>query len=487
MPAADRQRSLKIKMNEKTRIKTIVLLLGDAALLYAALFLGLWIRYYPAPSSVIIQKHIIPFTVVFILWLVLFGAFGLYDARFMKNEKELLERLIRTIFWSVIATMIFFYALPIFTIEPRRNLFIIAVLAMTLIFAWRYLFNNILIQAKSSRIIFIGINPETINLIEYLAANPQIGHKPVGFVIYGQTPPLTVSLLPIFNVADLNNKIQEEKIDTIVITREAKEDTTIVQALFRAIPLGISVMEFPTFYSMLTGKIPLSLIEEAWFLENLIGSSKPRYEFAKRIIDIFLALVIGGITILLLPFIASGIILSTPSDIRNYKKRRARYGDGIIFFRQHRVGKNGVTFSFLKFRSQRLGAEKIERDGVGMKEISGDPRQYPFGKFLRAAYLDELPQVWNVLKGEMSFIGPRPERPEYVAELKQKVPFYEMRLLVPPGITGWAQINMENDASVEDAPEKMQYDLYYIKNRSMRLDLSIAIKTIAILLRRTGR
>ena len=140
-------------------------------------------------------------------------------------------------------------------------------------------------------------------------------------------------------------------------------------------------------------------------------------------------------------------------------------------------------FEFVKFRSQILGAETMSE----AKEISEDRRQYAVGKILRKTYLDELPQVWNVFKGEMSFVGPRPERPEYVEELKTRVPFYEMRLLVLPGITGWAQISMENDASVEDAPEKMQYDLYYIKNRSLGLDLAILLKTFFTILKRQGR
>ena len=123
----------------------------------------------------------------------------------------------------------------------------------------------------------------------------------------------------------------------------------------------------------------------------------------------------------------------------------------------------------------------------GLKGPGRDPRHTRVGVFLRASYLDELPQIINIIKGEMSFIGPRPERPEFVEKFKERVPFYEMRLLVPPGITGWAQINMKNDASVEDAPEKMQYDLYYIKNRSFTLDLLIILRTIFIILQRQGR
>ena len=123
----------------------------------------------------------------------------------------------------------------------------------------------------------------------------------------------------------------------------------------------------------------------------------------------------------------------------------------------------------------------------GEKQDGDDPRQTRIGMFLRKHYFDEIPQIINVLKGDMSFVGPRPERSEYIDELKEKIPFYEMRLLVPPGLTGWAQINMEDDASVQDAPEKMQYDLYYVKNRTSALDLLILLRTIATLLKRQGR
>jgi len=144
----------------------------------------------------------------------------------------------------------------------------------------------------------------------------------------------------------------------------------------------------------------------------------------------------------------------------------------------------GREFELIKFRSMVKDADQIG----GFKKIEGkDPRYTPVGLFLRKSYVDELPQILNVLRGDMSFVGPRPERPEYVQDLKKNIPFYEMRLLVLPGITGWAQINMEDDASVEDAPKKMQYDLYYIKNQSFLLDINIILKTILTILSRSGR
>lgn len=477
----------------KRAIVIFFLVAVDLALFYGALLGSLSARYvgfHDAP--ILIQRHILPFTIIFLLWLVIFGAFGLYDPRVMRNSKRFLRRLVRAMATNaVIAIIVLYFLLPAFAIEPRRNLFIITLAVTALIFLWRFLFNLLIIRAPASRIIFLGITKEAVELADFILKHPQLGYKPIAFVAIEngnaslQLPGISSNgQIPHYaSHENLAKLIKEERADAVVILREVKENKILVRLLFDAIPLGVGVMEFPRFYEMLTGKIPLSLIGEIWFLENLVGIKRQLYEFFKRGLDILLALTLALVMLLFFPFVVLGIVLSTPGDIRNWRERRARPGDGILFFRQKRVGKNGRAFHFVKFRSQRLGAERMSE----VKEVIADGRQYAFGRIMRKFYIDEIPQLWNILKGEMSFMGPRPERPEYVEKLKQKIPFYEMRLLVPPGITGWAQINMENDASVEDAPEKMQYDLYYIKNRSFMLDLLIALKTISIIVQRQGR
>lgn len=192
------------------------------------------------------------------------------------------------------------------------------------------------------------------------------------------------------------------------------------------------------------------------------------YDFVKRALDILVAFLLLVPTLILLPVIALAIKLDS---------------DGPVLYRQKRVGKDGKEFWLLKFRSMVQNAEALG----GLKGKVEDPRNTRVGTFLRKNYLDELPQIWNVFKGEMSFVGPRPERPEYIMMLKKMVPDYEKRLEALPGLTGLALVSMENDASVEDAPEKIKYDLYYIQNRSLWLDLKILFKTIFIILRRQGR
>ncbi len=493
--------------------KTLLLLVGDVLLLYAALASVLYLRYYKIWDPPLIEGHLIPFSITFAIWILIFGSFGLYDLRFMKNSKRFLYRLIHATAANTVLAIILFYLLPIFTIEPRRNLLLIAVFTVIYIFLWRYLFNLIIIRAPSSKVLFFGVTQDAVDLADFLLKNPQLGQQPTAFLSANGELEKSVLPLPIFTSADnLKHIVSDFGIDTIVVLREIKENKAFVNALFQVIPRGIAVVEFSSFHEMFTGKIPLSLIGEVWFLENLVGIRKTGYEFFKRTGDLVFALVTSVLAIALFPLIAFCIAIDSP---------------GPIFYRQKRVGRNGKEFWLLKYRTMVKDAEKmgglkmklhgqandifastakptglpVERNPApktithpqaepwssGAWKNGQDTRHTRVGRFLRKSYLDELPQIWNILKGEMSFVGPRPERPEYVAKLKQKIPFYEMRLLVPPGITGFAQINMENDASVEDAPVKMQYDLYYIKNRSSLLDLLIILKTIFIILRREGR
>lgn len=456
----------------KNVIKKLILIMGDFIALWGMLFFTLLIRYYHQADwnfYQLFKLHILPFSFIFTAWLILFGSFGLYELKFMKNSKHFLYRLLHAMAANTVLAIVILYLFP-FEIEPRRNLFIITAISTAFIFLWRYIFNIIIIRKPSSRILFFGINPEVISLVnDWLLLHPQFGHKPVGFISNGEA--VTASLpLPHFPLEENNISqiVQKTATDTIIISREIKENKKLAKILFQVIPLGVGVVEFSAFHEMLTGKIPSSLIQEMWFLENLVGIKKSSYEFFKRGLDMLIAVFLGIPSAFILPLVALAIKLDS---------------SGPIFYTQKRVGRHGKEFSLIKYRSMMVDADKMR----GLKGQSFDPRHTRVGLFLRKRYLDELPQIFNVLRGDMSFVGPRPERPAYVADLKQKIPFYETRFLVQPGLTGWAQVNMENDASVEDAPEKMQYDLYYIKNRSFVLDLLIILRTISALIRRKGR
>ncbi|MEK7464822.1 MAG: exopolysaccharide biosynthesis polyprenyl glycosylphosphotransferase [Patescibacteria group bacterium] len=462
----------------------IILAGGDAAASLGALAAALILRYGGSPDPAIVELYAFAAPFLVTLWLAVLLIFGLYDIRLAKNEPAFYERLTRALAFALAVTVILFYFIPEFGLRPLGTLVIIFLALGVLLAVWRRAFNTLIARRTKSRILFYGFTEEGAGLARFLMANPQLGYLPFGYIADTGTAGHSGLALSSFSPADeLAAIVREHGINLIVVAHDIKRTRPLIRSLFGVLPLGVGIVDFDRFYESVEGKVPVSLISESWFLENLIGQRRPRYEAAKRLLDLVLALSLGVATAILLPVIAPAVVLSTPGDVIRYRARRARKGDGIIFFRQPRVGRNGKVFDFLKFRSQRLGAERFGSE----KDIGVDPRSYPIGDFLRKTYLDELPQVWNVIRGEMSFVGPRPERPEFVEELSRRVPFYRMRELVLPGITGWAQINMQNDASVADAPEKMQYDLYYIKNRSLFLDLTILLKTALKLLQRSGR
>jgi len=460
----------------------ILLLAGDIAAALLALAAALFLRHggAPDPNTIALYRFAAPFLVP--LWLIGFTIFGLYEPRRAKNEPRFFEQLTKAVLFDAAGTMLLLYLIPEFRLRPIVSLAIIFAALWGAVALWRTMFHAILARRSRERILFLGLTPEVLAVGASLRAHPQLGFLPAAYCSLGETPPADV---PVYRFpTDIAAIVKQHAIDVIILSEDARRDDAVAGALFAIVPLGIAVIAFHRFYEAVERKVPVGLIGEAWFVENLIGSRRPRYEFAKRILDLTIAVLFGAAALALFPPIALAITLSTPKDVLSWRTRRARSGDGIVFFRQARVGKSGAVFNFIKFRSQVLGAERMASE----KESPGaDPRAYPVGTLLRKTYLDELPQLWNVIRGEMSFVGPRPERPEFVQELARALPFYRMRELVLPGITGWAQINMANDASVSDAPEKLQYDLYYIKNRSLFLDLSIMLRTALKLLQRSGR
>ncbi|MBP6942649.1 MAG: sugar transferase, partial [Candidatus Buchananbacteria bacterium] len=243
----------------------------------------------------------------------------------------------------------------------------------------------------------------------------------------------------------------------------------ISKELFRCLPLGVTIITIPNLYEQVTIKIPVEHIEWEWFLSNLNEHSKRTYELSKRALDIIIALIGLSISIVVAPLVALAIKLTSP---------------GPVIFKQVRTGQGGVPFVAMKFRSMRTDAEA---SGPQWAQKT-DPRITPFGRFMRKTRLDEIPQLINVLRGELSIVGPRPERPEFIELLTKEIPFYQQRLLVKPGLTGWAQLNgPAYGGSVPESLEKVKYDLYYIKHRSLILDLTVILKTIKTVISAKGQ
>ncbi len=440
------------------KLKMLILVLGDIAVLYLSLFLTLFIRYYPNFNYLIFKEHLLPFSFIYILWLVIFYINGIYDFKFIKNNIIFLKQLSQVIIASAFLSIIFFYLIPYFNITPKTNLFL-NILIFTIIFSlWRRFFNKFAsLEFLKSRVLFIGNNIKEVGeLIDFLRNNQQFGYEVVGIIEES-------------NLETIKNKIEQDKIDLIVFTKDLYNLLRISKVFYNSIFLKVKFVDLISFYEVLMKKVPLSAISEIWFIENLKEADKKVYDFFKKIIDKIAAFIFLIVFLIILPLVA---LLIKIDD------------GGPIFYRQKRIGSGGKIFSIIKFRTMIIDAEK---NGPQWTVAANDKRITRIGSILRKTRIDEIPQIINILKGDMSLIGPRPERPEFVAKFIENIPFYNIRHLVKPGITGWAQVNFKYAASTEENLEKLQYDIYYIKNRSLVLDFMIFLKTLNIIFRALGQ
>ncbi|MCI0478724.1 MAG: exopolysaccharide biosynthesis polyprenyl glycosylphosphotransferase, partial [Anaerolineales bacterium] len=270
---------------------------------------------------------------------------------------------------------------------------------------------------------------------------------------------------------DLTRLIEQQRIAEIIlaITRDLSDD--LFHALLDAQELGVEIVPMPILYEQITGRVPVEYIGESWYVALPLShaSSGEMYRAIKRAIDLMLALIGLLAFALLLPLIALAIRLDS---------------SGAIFYSQTRVGQGGRVFRVRKLRTM---VRDAERDGQAVWAVRNDPRVTRVGKLLRRLHLDEVPQFWNVLRGEMSIVGPRPERPEFVAQLEKQIPFYRLRHAVKPGIAGWAITHSDYVDNVDDARLRVEYDLYYIKHQSLGLDVWILFRTVWHVLAFKGR
>jgi exopolysaccharide biosynthesis polyprenyl glycosylphosphotransferase len=256
--------------------------------------------------------------------------------------------------------------------------------------------------------------------------------------------------------------IEKEAVSDLVIAITGEMSNETFQSILDAQENGVDVIPMPTLYEELLGRIPIHDLESEWLIRSFMNEARVNgfYVIAKRFLDILISLAGLLVYLILYPFIATAIILDSGFP---------------ILYKQIRTGKGGKPYTFYKFRTMRQDAEK---DGTARPAEEHDSRITRAGGFLRRTHIDELPQSWNVLRGEMSIIGPRAERPELVEQYQKEIPFYRARLLVKPGITGWAQVNYGYSATVAENTIKQEYDLYYIKHRSLLLDFSVILRTV---------
>jgi len=437
-------------MFDALNLRKSFLFFGDIICLYFS-FLGTIIfGFWGDFNWEWVSLHLTPFSILYFFWLVVFYVFGLYDLRTVKAGPFLYTKIFGAILACLGIGISFFYLIPLFGITPKTNLVLNVLIFSVLFFAWRKTFSLLFSGRFLNRVVIIGEDHQVQELAKEIELRPYLGYK----------------IVELDQKQDLLSQIQEKKIDTIIVPSDIKDNSVLVENLYQCLPARINFLDWTKTYEMICSKVPVSFITQSWFLRNLREGEKAFYDKIKRVIDLFLAGITLVFTLPLWPIIAILVKL----------------GDGgPIIYRQKRIGKDRKPFFLLKFRSMKVGAENKTGPVWADKE---DPRVTRVGKLLRKTHLDEIPQMINILKGDISLVGPRPERPEFVESLEKEIPHYHVRHLIKPGFTGWAQIKFRYGRSIMDSQEKFQYDLYYLKNRSFALDLGIILKTLQLFLRK---
>ena len=452
------------------RLKQLILLTGDILALYAGLYLGVALRYTQWPNANFINL-IAPLTFLFSFAIVILFIIGFYDIGRARTNSAFFQKIIAAASVWLVISILYFYTSPNVTVSPKTTLLLVTICGFGALTLWRTIYNHFLSGSfLGTPVIFVGFNNEIEELADVMMKVPERGYTVSGLVTNINTG---LNLPTADTLEELVKKNRGAYPGLIIISEQAKSDTALLNSLYRALYQQASIIPLADFYENFFKKIPPYTFSEDWFVTHLNEQTRKIYDRFRILIDVFFAALMGIIFAVIFPLVAVIIKLTSP---------------GPIFFSQLRVGRTGMKFKIYKFRTMHaLGQGGSAELGGAQYATINDARITKFGTFLRRTRLDELPQFINILKGEMAVIGPRPERPEFVDQLTAKMPFYSLRHLVKPGITGWAQLQKSYYGTLEENLVKLEYDLYYIKNRSPLLDAVIILRTFEVLLRMMGR
>ena len=396
----------------------------------------------------------------------------LYDLRTVADRRELFVRTLQALGATSLILAMFYYWFPVLVLG--RGVFIIAAALVILVtIGWRMAFEWVTKRARPrERLLFVGTSPGAIRLVrEFHERRAELGVEIVGFIDPDPSRVGEALVNPgvVGSVDEIPSLIKTLAVDRVVVSLTDARGKLPMDRLLEMRMAGVPFAHLPTVYEEYTGKIAIDNLRPSWLIFSE-GFTKVRaVGGVMRLMDIAGAGLLILLTLPLMVLAAFAIKLSSP---------------GPVLYKQQRVGMGGREFTIYKFRSMRVDAEATT--GAVWATPGRDPRVTRVGGLLRRSRVDELPQLWNVLRGDMSLVGPRPERPEFIKTLTEEIPFYGQRHAVRPGLTGWAQVRYAYGASVEDAMEKLQYDLYYIKNRSLALNLYIIFETLKTVVTRSG-
>ncbi len=468
------------------RKREFLLLLGDIAVFVVSLWATLAIREFFKgainstfssdfmPTREVFMAHLVPFSLLFVVWILVFFIAGLYDRNSLFIKSRLPGRIFRAHIFNLIIASIFFYAVPYFGVAPKVTLFLYLVVSTLIIAFWRLRLFPKVAGKSVTNILIIG-NTKEAHYLRELLGKSEGSLMCVSDIIDPDKLSQALSTGSAQTAqAFIQESLKNNPANIIAIDTLSPSVQKIYPALYGLIFSGITFVELQDLYENVTDMVPLNLIDESWFLEHASFEPNIIYNTLKRAMDIVIALPLAIVSLIFYPFVWLAIKLEDA---------------GPIFIYQDRVGENERLVHIVKFRSMRVFGSPDAKGAsdAGAWVTQNDNRITRVGAFLRKSRIDELPQLWNILSGDLSLIGPRPELPKLVELYKKEIPHYNVRHLIKPGLSGWAQIHHEKPPhSIEETVEKLSYDLYYIKHRSFWLDLKIALKTVKTLLSRVG-
>lgn len=443
------------------RKEPTLLFLGDILIFILSLWLSLAIRNAGLPLLAEFYAHLMPFSFVFVVWLFSFFVAGLYEKHTVMLKSKLPSVILNTQIFNSIIAALFFYLIPYFGIAPKTILFIYLFVSFVLVLVWRIYGERFFGFKEREKAILVGSGEEMHDLKNEINNNSRYSMKLVSSIDLDKMESLDFQ-------SEILDRIYRNGISIIVIDLQNKKVEPILPHLYNLIFSKIKFTDMHKIYEDIFDRVPLSLLRYNWFLENISFASNTGYNILKRCMDMVISAVLGIVSLAIYPFV---VLLIKIDD------------GGPIFIFQERVGQNNKTVKIYKFRSM-----SVNDDGIAEKDKVRKITRA--GKFLRKTRVDELPQLWSVLKGDMSLVGPRPEMPSLVKLYEKEIPYYNIRHLIKPGLSGWAQLYQNTppkfDVGSDETKIKLSYDLYYIKNRSLLLDLKIALKTLKALLSRSG-
>jgi len=441
--------------------RTSLLIAGDLLACIFSLILTLTVRYGEIPSRDLFFSHIIPFSILFVIFIIVGMAVGFYDKQvaFVRGRISNLITQVQTI--NVLIGIVFFYFAPV-VIAPKVNLFIYFIILTAVLYLWRGIIFPVIVSGRKQLGIIIGSGEDVDDLYEEINSDGKYG------MVFKEK--IIPDSLPEKMIISVNDAITKTRASIIVADLRNPAIEGAMSSLYSLIFSGVQIMDVSTLYEAVFDRIPLSIVGKRWLVENsvfAVGKSR-LYDSFKRVMDIVVAIIVGLVSILLYPFICIAIKIDD---------------GGPLFVIQERVGKNGKRIRIIKFRSMTSNDEgKYGVDSKTSQKIT------KVGRFIRMTRLDELPQLWSVIKGDQSLIGPRPELPALVSVYEKDIPYYNARHLIKPGLSGWAQIyhraNPHHAVAISNTKDKLSYDLFYVKNRSFALDLKIALQTLRALVSR---